>query len=220
VGHGLDESWTLDDLTRQVGAPLKEVVTALYRLIRHDASLDRIAILNPGCSEQELDVAEVRIGHRLHPLHRTLLRLSNGGTLPFSAGPVSILAAAVPREQAWRIVGPFLTPDEQATQLVLVGRMLGPVAPWILGQYPPGLDREDMGPGLEGLIAFADGFGDHCWGYVHGEPDRIDGYWELPGGGRYLEAADFADFLRRQNLYQELDTPEFVQVVRSALAGR
>jgi hypothetical protein len=129
----LDESWTLDDLTRQVGAPLEDVVTALYRLIRHDASLDRIAILNPGCSEQELDEAEVRIGHRLHPLHRSLLRLSNGGTLPFS-GRVSILAAAVPREQSWRIVGPFLTPEEQATQPVLVGRMLRPVAPWILGQ--------------------------------------------------------------------------------------
>jgi hypothetical protein len=77
-----------------------------------------------------------------------------------------------------------------------------------------------MGPGLEGLIVFADGFGDQCWGYVRGEPDRIDGYWEVPGGGRYPEAADFADFLRRQTPYQELDTPEFVQVVRSALAGR
>lgn len=219
MGHWLDESWTLDDLTRQVGAPLTDVVTALYRLIRHDASLDRFAILKPGCSEQELDVAEVRIGHRLHPLHRSLLRLSNGGTLPFSAGPASIFAAAVPREQAWRIVGPFLTPEEQASQPVLVGRMLRPVAPWILGQYPPDLDLEDMGPALEGLIVFADGFGDQCWGYVLGEPDRIAGYWEVPGGSRYSEATDFADFLRRQTLYKWLDTSEFVQVVRSTLAG-
>jgi len=82
VGDGLDESWTWDELVQQVGAPLEDVATALYRLIRHDASWDRFAILNPGCSEQELDAAEGRIGHRLHPLHRRLLRLSNGGTLP------------------------------------------------------------------------------------------------------------------------------------------
>ena len=218
MGHEPVESWTLDDLVHQVGAPLEDVVTALYRLIRHDASFDRFAILNPGCSEAELDAAEVRIGHRLHPVHRSLLRLSNGGTLPFS-GSVT-LAAAVPREQAWRIVGPFLTHDEQAAQLVLVGRMLRPVAPLILGQYPSDLDSEDMGPDLEGLIVFADGIGDQCWGYVRGEPDRIDCYLEVPGGGRYPEAADFADFLRHQTLYTGLHTPEFVQVVRSALASR
>jgi len=219
VGHEPGESWTWDELVQQVGAPLEDVATALYRLIRHDASWDRFAILNPGCSDAELDAAEGRIGHWLHPLHRRLLRLSNGGTLPCS-GPVSILAAAVPREPAWRIAGPFLTPEEQAAQPVLVGRMLRPVAPWILGQSPPGLDRADMGPDLEVLIVFADGFGDQCWGYVRGEPDRIDGYWEVPGGGRYPEAADFAEFLRRQTLYTWLDTPAFVQSVRSALARR
>jgi hypothetical protein len=219
VGHEPRERWTVDDLVHQVGAPLEEVVIALYRLIRHDASLDRFAILNPGCSEEELDAAEMRIDHRLHPLHRRLLQLSNGGTLPFS-GSVSTLAAAVPREQEWRIVSPFLTADEQATHLVLVDRMLHFVTPFILGEYPPGLDGEDMGPGLKGLTLFADGIGDECWGYVAGEPDRIDCYVQMRGGGRYPAAVDFAAFLGQQTLYKGVHTLEFVQLVRSALAKR
>jgi hypothetical protein len=219
MGREPGASWTVEDLVQQVGAPLEQVLTALYHLIRHDTSLDRFASLNPGCSEEELDAAEVRIRHRLHPLHRRLLQLSNGGSFPFS-GSVSTLAAAVPREQEWRIVGPFLTPDEQATQLVLVDRMLHPVVPLLLGQDPPDLDRADMGPALDGFIIFADGFGDEGWGYVRGEPDRIDCYVQVRGGGRYPAATDFATFLRQQTLYQRVHTPAFVQLVRSALARR
>lgn len=217
---GIDtvESWTLDDLARRAAAPLEDVLTGLYNLVRQDVSLDRFAIINPGCSEHDLDAAEARIGHGLHPLHRLILRLSNGGTLPFVAS-VSTIAAAVPREQEWRIGGPFLTPEEQAAQQVLVVRMLHPVTPWILGQFPPGLDSKDLSPSLTNLIVFADGFGDQCWGYVKEEPEQIDCYLQVPGGGRYSEASSFEEFLRNQTLYRRLRTPEFVQLVRADIAG-
>jgi hypothetical protein len=105
---GVLGTWTFDDLRREVGVPLETLLPLLFRLVLDDPSLDRSAIINPGCSHAELDATEERIGLALHPLHRLVLSLSNGGTLPCS-GRVSILAAAIPRESEWRIVGPFLT---------------------------------------------------------------------------------------------------------------
>ncbi|HEU4784538.1 MAG TPA: hypothetical protein VFS83_14450 [Ktedonobacterales bacterium] len=215
---GVFGTWTFDDLRRQVGVPLEMLLPALFRLVQDDPSLDRSAIVNPGCSPAELDATEVRIGFALHPLHRLLLSLSNGGTLPCS-GRISVLAAAVPRETEWRIVGPFLTAEERATFQVLVDRLLHPVKPWVLGSLPSIFDEglEVAEPYIDDLVIFADGFGDECWGYVRGDSARIACYYQVPGGGLFPESKDFEEFLLHQPLYPRLQTAAFVERVRAAL---
>lgn len=216
---GVFGTWTFDDLRREVGVPLEILLPSLFRLVLDDPSLDRSTIITPGCSHAELDATEERIGFALHPLHRLLLSLSNGGTLPCS-GRISILAAAVARETEWRIVGPFLTAEERASAQVLLRRMLHPVKPWVLGSLPSIFEEglEVAEPYIDDLVIFADGFGDECWGYVRGNSARIACYYQVPGGGLFTEGEDFEEFLLHQPIYPRLQTTAFIERVRVALA--
>lgn len=213
--------WTLDDLRRRVNVPVEVLLPTLFRLVQADALLDRTAIINPGCSEAEITVAERRITHRLHPLHRQLLALSNGGSLPCT-GDISLLAAAVPRGTSWRIVGPMMTAEELAATQVILGRMTHPVTPWILGELPPIFSEEGgevVTPDIASIIVFADGFGDECWGYVRAKPERIDRYYEVPSGGRYTAASNFEEYPLQQHLIAWPCTPAFVERVRDAVSA-
>lgn len=215
------DCWTLDDLGRRVNVPLEVFLPTLFRLVQADPLLDRTAIINPGCSEAEIAAAERRITHRLHPLHRQLLALSNGGSLPCT-GDISLLAAAVQRETSWRIVGPMMTAEEPAATQVILGRMTHPISPWILGELPPIFSEEGgevVTPDIASIIVFADGFSDECWGYVRADLARIDGYYEVPDGGRYTAASNFEEYLLQQHLIARLCTPAFVERIRDAVSA-
>src|SRR5260221_5394024 len=116
VGDFDEGPGTIGYLVDQLGAPIEQVLTVLFHMVRADPTLDRWAIVNPGCSAEEIAEAERRIGRPLHPLHRHLLRLSNGGTLPMTNETLA-LRAAVPRERDWRIIRAFVSPAEHISLL-------------------------------------------------------------------------------------------------------
>jgi hypothetical protein len=200
----------VDDFANQLGVSLEALLATLYRLVRTDPTLDRFAIVNAGCSDDELVAAEQRIGRTLPPLHRFLLGLSNGGTLPF-INSLSLFAAAIPRESEWRIVGPFLSADEEAASPVLSFRFTNPIRPMLLGE--PG--EEVLTSNQEGLILFAAGFGGQEWGYLRGESEQIM-CW-MPWAGRAVEALSFEQFLREQTLADHCATPAFRGRIRATL---
>jgi len=207
-------SYNLAKLVRDVGVPLSDVLPALYRLQREGELRERWAIVNPGCRPEDLAAAEARLSHPLAPLHRALLGLSNGGTLPY-ANSISWLAAAVAREREWRIAGPFVAPDEDVR--VITARQEQPIAPWVLGEP---LETVFAGDDvttipLDDFIPFSGGFGGQVWGYVRGEPERID--MVLPPFGRSIEARSFEDFLLWQPLYDECEETRFHDALHAAL---
>jgi hypothetical protein len=202
----------VDDVANQLGVSLEALLAALYQLVRTDPSLDRFAIVNAGCSADELVAAEQRIGLTLPPLHRFLLRLSNGGTLPF-INSLSLFAAAVPRESEWRIVGPFLSPEEVTAIKMQSYRFTHPIRPLLLGEGEANLEAHT--PNNEDLIIFAAGFGGQEWGYQRGASEQIM-CW-MPWAGRAVEANSFEQFLREQTLTDRCATPAFLERVHATL---
>jgi hypothetical protein len=206
--------YNLAKLVRDVGAPLGDVLRALYRLQRAGELRERWAIVNPGCDAEDLAAAEANLGHPLAPLHRALLQLSNGGTLPYMNW-ISWLAAAVAREREWRIAGPFVASDEEVH--VINVRQQRPIAPSVLGAPLEEVfagDDVSVIP-LDDFLPFAGGFGGEVWGYVRGTPGRID--MVFPPFGRNIDAHSFEDFLLWQPLYDECAEPHFRAAVRAAL---
>jgi hypothetical protein len=208
--------YNLAKLVRDMEAPIDAVLTALYRLVRTEPELERWAIVNAGCSVADIVVAEERIGHALAPIHRHLLLLSNGGTLPFMPS-ISWLAAAALREREWRIVGPFVRPDE--TTPVINIRQRQPISPRVLGDPADNVFAGDdlLGIVTDDFVPFGGGFGGEVWGYVRGEPNRIDCI--LPPLFRHREAENFVEFLLWQELYDGCGSPRFHQRLRAALTS-
>src|SRR5260221_2276174 len=114
---------TLTQLAKAVRAPLNTTLRCIYVLAAQERWVDRWAIINPGCTVQEIDSAEQRVGMRFHQLHRLLLTLSNGGSIPFVTS-VSLFAAAIARETEWRVVGPFLTAAERGAGLFITAHQV------------------------------------------------------------------------------------------------
>lgn len=210
---------TLADFAAHAGISVEEAFKAFYWLVRHDPTLDRFAILNAGCSAADLAAAEARVQHRLHPLHRLLLTLSNGGTIPFVS--LSLMAAAVVREREWRIIGPFLTPEELAKRPALTIRQLRPIPPMVLGaslRAEYGDVVADMYH-LDDLIPFAAGYGGEEWSYVRGDPDQIKVFlsYGATDGSCDPGASDFAEFISELTLDPPCTTAEFVNWTRAAI---
>jgi hypothetical protein len=94
---------TLGELAQMLGATVEQILRSLYAAVHDDpvrASINRVA---PGCTLEELAIAEQRIEYSLPPLHRYVLTLSNGGTLPY-VNSMDYFAAAVPREREWNVL--------------------------------------------------------------------------------------------------------------------
>ena len=120
------------------------------------------------------------------------------------------------RETEWRIAGPFVGPGE-STHIINV-RQQRPIAPRHLGEP---LDRICAGKDvstipLDDFVPFGGGFGGQKWGYVRGEPGRID---EVdPPFGRGSTAHSFAEFLLWKPLYDQCDAPAFRRALSTFLA--
>lgn len=206
--------YNIAKLVRDVGASLGEVLRGLYRMQKEGILSERWAIVNPACSPDDIAGAEARIDQPLAPLHRELLLLSNGGTLPFVTG-IGWLASAIAREHEWRISGPFVESGEP-THIINV-RQQRPIAPIVLGasleQVFAGKNAHELP--LDNFIPFAGGYGGEVWGYVHGEPGRID--IVVPPSGRGIEAYSFEAFLLWQTLYDECAEMDFREALSAVL---
>lgn len=220
-GHAARTGWTLphggqkltlEDLVTIVGAPLEPILAALYRLARADP----FTIFTPGCDTTELDAAERRIGRPLPALHRFLMTLTNGGTLPW-VNSLDRLAAAVPREREWRWTGPL--PPQSESSTFDAGTADGPFTPLILGDsiadcYDPAFTRR---LDLESFIVIASGFDGEFFGYVREEPARVD--FVSQDSGRGTAAPTFDQFISRQSMSLLCRTPEFIDRVRISVRG-
>ncbi|HEX6819394.1 MAG TPA: hypothetical protein VF120_13540 [Ktedonobacterales bacterium] len=210
---------TLADFAKRLDVSMEQVVAGFFSLVRTDPTLDDLAIVNLGASPLDIASAEVRVGHSLHPLHRFLLGLSNGGSIPF-IDSISVFAAAVPHEREWRIVGPFLSMEEASSRGAIAARMFQPIPPLLLGmslreQYGDDVaDRND----LDRLITLARGFGGQYWCYTRGNPSHIEcafpnsSFWSSG-----VEADDFAEFLGEQIVSSKRMYPGVIERLRSLL---
>lgn len=204
----------IGDLATQIGASTEKVLVGLYEMVRVDSTVAAITILPPGCTAAELAASEQRIGRDLHPLHRRILAIANGGSLPY-VNSVSNLAAAVPRERIWRTLG-GISPSQAGR--VDVGAEDAP-EPFLLGEtltWSYG-DASYRKLELDSLIVIAFGFDGECFGYVRGDDSRID--FAGPEFGRGMCARDFEGFIRRQLMFPECDSPEFIERLQDAIAA-
>lgn len=206
----------IGEVATQVGVSTEEILVGLYQMARVDSTVAAIMILPPGCTAAELAAAEQRIGRDLHPLHRRLLTLANGGSLPY-VNSVSKLAAAVPRERVWRTLkgisfsqGKVAVDDEGADDAV-EPFLLGETLTWSYGAST--YQKLE----LDTLIVIAFGFDGECFGYVRGNNDRID--FAGPEFGRGICAPDFEGFVRRQLMFPECESPEFIERLQVAIAA-
>lgn len=204
------------EVATQLGASTEDVLVGLYRIAQVDPTVAAITILPPGCNPAELAEAEQRIEHVLHPLHRRLLTIANGGTLPY-INSVSQLAAAVHRELIWRPLGGITgnsggaAGDDAGAEDAVEPLLLGETLTWSYG------NDTYRNLELDNLIVIAFGFDGECFGYVHGDEDRID--FAGPEFGRGMCAPDFEGFIRCQSMFPECESPEFIERLRDTLAA-
>jgi hypothetical protein len=211
---------TVGDFAIRAGMTVAQVVQAFYWMAQAESPADRWAVLNPGCSEDELNAAEVRIQHRLHPLHRLILRLSNGGTIPFVS--LSLVGAAVSREseREWRIAGLYLSPEELEVRPAMSIRQQRPIPALLLGRSL----REKYGDavadkfGLDTLVPFALSGGEEWFCYTRADPAQIHKFTSFDGtaGAHDIRWRTFADFLQEQLVYHGYTTADFVARTQSA----
>lgn len=203
----------LRELVAAVQAPFAEVLAALYTIVRADPTEDPLTIVNPGASDDDIIVAQRRIRHPLHPRHYELLRLSNGGTIPFVIS-LDFVAAAVEREQEWRwLVSP--PPPLPGVATVDQGAGYGPFKPLILGQSIA--DRYDSRTAgrldLDTFIVFASGYDGEFFGYSRDDLLRIDVVSQ--DFGRGAVALDFETFIGNLLLTDKCSSPAFIEHVRA-----
>jgi hypothetical protein len=200
---------TLAQLAKAVRAPLNTTLRCLYDLAAQERWVDRWAIINPGCTVQEIDSAEQRVGVRFHQLHRLLLTLSNGGSIPFVTS-VSLFAAAIARETEWRVVGPFLTAAERGAGLFITARQVQAIYPKIIGypvDYPSESAQRSSSGRDDDLVFIASGFGGEEWGYVRGRTHQVG--CVVHDRGRLNVSLPFENWLGGQRLLERCSTPEF-----------
>ena len=212
---------TIDDLVSALQAPLDVVLHGLYALARADPDVAFMTRLVPGCTASEVADAETRIGYTLPPLHRSVLALSNGGSLPY-VNSLEYLAAAVAREAAWHVLGPLpgdTLDEDQPTYR--------PDRPLVLGMPLDGLlagvgvdvarfPAPDLRPGafiVMGLGYF-DLHGFYC--YNREDPGPVYGVGQ-PQYGAYVVARDFDTFIRDQVLFTICEAPAFLARMRATL---
>jgi hypothetical protein len=213
------DEFSLGNFVHLVSAPLPYVLRALYQAIRDDAGIDRWAIINSGCAEEEIAAVEESLNIQLSPLHRFVLGLSNGGTIPCLTS-LSLLYAAVPREAEWRIVGPYWSPADKPDTTLITARQTGPILPQIIGQPPlPEIKAAaDATIATDGpFVGFASGFGGQEWGYAVAKNGRIDCI--VPEIGRYVDASEFDVFLTQMPMSERCAESTFVELITSYLVG-
>jgi hypothetical protein len=212
---------TIGDLVSALGAPLEAVLRVLYAEARTDPDVAFMTRLVPGCTASELADAETRIGFTLPPLHRFVLTLSNGGSLPY-VNSLECLAAAIMREAAWPVLGPLpgdtLDEDEPAYR---------PYRPLVLGTPLDGLlagvgvdGTRFPAPGLSPSAFIVMGLGyfdlDGFYCYHREDPGPVYGVGQ-PQYGAYVVDGDFEAFIQGQVLFTMCETPAFLARMQAAL---
>ncbi len=201
---------TISELANTLGISIDAVLVALYALLRADHRVAPMTILTPGVSASELDDTEQRLQYSLHRSHRTLLSLSNGGTLPL-VNSLVIIATATTREREWRwLVAPEPDPRPTLDQ----GAGYGPFKPVLMGQPNAGSLSPVAVPrlALESFIVIATGYDSQFFGYTRTAPARID---VVADYGRAEIAVDFGSFLGKQKLTEECTTNAFLNRIRA-----
>ncbi len=205
------------DLKARLAASSEQVLTAMYHMARADMEMTTYGDLYPGCSDIDLENAEQRIGRRLHPLHRLLLRQSNGGMIPYVSSVRSLAAAIAPdssvhqaRDGAEVTSEPGLhgfttRPSSRPKERLAIGESLRDT-------YSA---EEYASYGLESFIVVAIEFDGLVFGYVQGDPARID--VAGPDIVRAVAAPDFERFILNQHLSVQYATTNFVETVRAWL---
>jgi hypothetical protein len=211
---------TIGDLVSVLKAPLDAVLRALYAQAWVDPDVACMTRLLPGCTTAELADAETRIDYVLPPLHRFVLALSNGGSLPY-VNSLEYLAA-VAREAAWHLLGPLpgdtLDEDEPAyrpTQPLVLGTPLDGLLAGVgvdVARFPaPGLRPSAF---IVIGLGYFDLHGVYC--YHREDPGPVYAVGQ-PQYGAYVVARDFDAFIRGQELFTMCETPAFLARLQAAL---
>lgn len=212
---------TIGELAQAFGATVEQIIRGLYAAVHDDpveASMTRLA---PGCTVDELAIAEQRIGYSLPPLHRYVLTFSNGGTLPY-VNSMDYFAAAVPREQEWNVLqlppgvedigdDPGLQPQEP----LLLGEPFDKTLISV-GIEPTRFRVPDFDPA--NFIVMACGFFDADGFYCY----RRDDFGPIyaigqPQHGVYVVAPDFETFICDQWLVFDADEEPMISRIRTCL---
>jgi hypothetical protein len=212
---------TIDDLVSALQAPLVAVLRGLYAAARADPDVAFMTRLVPGCTASELADAETRVGYALPPLHRSVLSLSNGGSLPY-VNSLEYLAAAVPRESAWHLLGPLPgdsfdedQPTYRPDRPLILGTPLDGLLTGVgvdVARFPaPGLK---VGAFIVMGLGYFDLDGIYC--YNREDPWPVYGVGQAQYGA-YVVARDFDEFIRRQVLFTMCETPAFLAQMQATL---
>ena len=209
----------LGQLAGQLSAPIEDIVDGLYRLALERKEWDKWAVINSGCSPEELSSCEERIGYQLDPLHRFILSRSNGGTIPFVV-TIAVLAAAVPREREWRSLGFRQEEHDAGPEPIISARQAGIIYPELIGrpifQHYSIDDAES--PVHEDMVFVASGFGGERWAYLRNEPQRIG--CAIMGLGRLAGSQTFEAFIASQLLHDRCERPDFIRLMRVVMSQR
>lgn len=201
----------VDRLDEPIEAVLDAYCTVQMRHPRPDH------YLNPGCSEADLQATEQRLHHSLHPLHRVILRHSNGGDLPNIGGEIMWWAAAVPREDMWRPVGPL--PPEESLPFALRDEQPRPVPAWVMEWRTEKWDpREAARVGADEtlFLPFAAGPESSARiGYVHGGSEIAE---VRHGEPLAVSASSFEQYLRGLWCCDEEKFASWGQQIRDVIA--
>jgi hypothetical protein len=212
---------TIGDLVTALGVPLDAVLRGLYVLARRDPDVAFMTRLVLGCSSSELTDAERRIGYTLPALHRSVLTLSNGGSLPY-ANSLEYFAAAIDREPAWQVLGPVpgdTLNDEEPTYRPFPAFVLGTPLDGLLVEV--GIDPArfpELGLDPSAFIVMGLGYfdADGVYCYHRQDPGPIYAVGQ-PQYGIYVVARDFEDFICRQMLIPDCEMPTFLVRMQTAL---
>jgi hypothetical protein len=212
---------TIGELAQTLGVTVKQILRCLYGIVWGDPIQSTITRLAPGCILGELAAVEQRIGHSLPPLHRYVLTLSNGGTLPY-VNSMDYFAAALPREQEWNVLqlppgiedindDPGLLPQKP----LLLGK---PFAETLLsvGIDPACFRVPDFDPASFIVMAcgFFDADGFYCYHRADFGPIHAVGQ---PQYGVYVVAPDFEAFLRDQWLIFDASEEPMISRIQALL---
>ncbi len=205
---------TLHELVEEIGCSPEELIIGLYAMARAHPEESPFLILNAGCTTAELNVAEQRVGIKLPSLHRHILSLSNGGSLPY-VNSIQYLAAALPRESEWTWL---VEPPQSHADTFDRSAGLGPFRPVILGEsltLAGYTSRQAETLRFDDLVIFASGYDGEFFGYSRSQMDRVD--YVAPDPIRSIAGTSFRDFLLRQPIGVQLAAAEFANQVRSFL---